>query len=223
MHHVKRCFVVIPLLLFLNHATAQFGFRVKYNLNTLPELNQYYMDATNSFVKNLFPTTIELGLDYQYKMKHHRVDFLHEIAFGLNTKSTIGSSRFEFSYLAYNLNTQIYVFDLDRDYETSATSEQKPALKKGFFLAFVPGIIRTRIKGSNGLAIGTTTDQIDLRVGIGAGYDIHIGNLFTITPGIHYNVSQGLDYKYLPVFNGLEPEYPVTNINQVQFQIRFGF
>ena len=72
------------------------------------------------------------------------------------------------------------------------------------------------------------SNQMNFRIGIGAGYDIGISDLFTITPIISYNLTPSVAFDELAyLFSPVVSEPPAfennTSLNQIQFQIRFGF
>ncbi|MEM9546128.1 MAG: hypothetical protein AAGA77_09145 [Bacteroidota bacterium] len=215
---------MLIFLFFTVQATAQFGFRAKHNLNYFNDLNEYFQQTINTEFSRVFESTVEFGLDYTFQTRKYRIDILHELFIGLNQENILGNTiGLEFSYLGYNLNTQIYILDLKRKSEDSGSTNSDSALREGFFLALVPGFMRSTTKGYTGLAIGTSAHQIHLRMGVGLGFDIPFGNLFTLTPAIHYHIIPRMEYDSLPIINGIDREDSNTIVQQIQFQLRFGF
>ena len=219
------------LLFSIVDATAQFGVRAKYNINSFSNWNDYLDLNINGDIDEIFSTNIELGVDYWFRLKNYRIEFMPEIAMGLKTSSnySIKAATTDFSYFAFNLNSHIYLFDLKGDCDCPTFSKQGPSLNKGFFLSFSPGILYNKKEISlDQLETSYDSNQMNFRIGIGAGFDIGISNLFTITPIISYNLTPGLAFNELgQMFSPFPPNGPgspsTSGLNQIQFQLRFGF
>lgn len=224
-----KYFVLTILLFSFAEASAQFGVRAKYNLNSFSDWDNFLEENVNGETDKIFPSNIEIGVDYWFRLKKHRIEFMPEIAMGLKTQSTYpsASSETSFSYFAFNFNTQIYAFDLTGDCDCPTFSKQGPSLDKGFFFTFSPGIIyNTKEISVETFSITRKSNQINLRLGIGAGYDIGINNLITISPSIQYNLAPGVKFSELENVHQPPPltGYSfTTGLNQIQFQLRFGF
>ena len=223
--HLKT-FVCICLLFLVFDASAQFGVRAKYNKNSVTTWDNYIDFHTSFDNDKMFASNLELGVDYWFRLKNQRIEFLPEIAMGLNTSTDFPSlsNSTELSYFAFNFNTQFYIFDFTGDCDCPTFSKQGPGLNKGFFISLSPGILYNTKK----VTIGDhTSSQTNFRFGVGAGFDIGLSDLFTITPMVSYNLTPGVafdDLTYLLSPNPIESMVPgTTTLNQIQFQIRFGF
>ena len=221
-------FSLIFLFICTSDLSGQFGVRTKYNLNTFSNWDNFLKQNVNSSADKIFPSNIEIGVDYWFRLKNYRIEFMPEIAMGLKTQSTYPSVGAEtgFSYFAFNMNTHIYAFDLEGDCDCPTFSKQGPSLNKGFFFNIAPGLIYN----SKEISIETTgpsfkSNQVNLRIGIGAGFDIGISDLFTITPIIMYNIARGINFDELSNINTGLPfdDTYASGLNQIQFQLRFGF
>ncbi len=221
--------IVLGILLFtISQASAQFGVRAKYNLNSFSDWDAFLEENINGETDKIFPSNIEIGVDYWFRLKNLRIEFMPEVAMGLKTQSNYSAAGVEtnFSYFAFNMNTQIYAFDLKGDCDCPTFSKQGPSLNKGFFFNIAPGLIyNTKEITLESTDPSFQSNQINLRIGIGAGFDIGVSNLFTITPGIMYNLAPGIAFDELSnVQSGLPTEESITSgLNQIQFQLRFGF
>ncbi|MEM9546126.1 MAG: hypothetical protein AAGA77_09135 [Bacteroidota bacterium] len=222
-------YLILSFLFFsINQASAQFGIRAKYNMNSFSDWDQFMEQNINGDVDNIFSSTIEIGVDYWFRLKNTRIEFMPEVAMGLKTSSSFPNAGAEtdFSYFAFVFNTQIYAFDLKGDCDCPTFSKQGPALDKGFFFTIAPGLIyNTKEIALESFEDSFDASQVNLRIGIGAGYDIGINDLITITPSILYNLTPGVEFQDLlsvaPTVSNTE--LLTTGLNQIQFQLRFGF
>ena len=228
MNSYFKNIVLFILLLTISEASAQFGVRAKYNMNSFSDWDTFLEQNINGNVDKIFPSNLEIGVDYWFRLKNLRIEFMPEVAMGLKTSSSYPNVGAEtnFSYFAFNLNTQIYAFDLTGDCDCPTFSKQGPSLNKGFFFTISPGLLYN----TKEISLETTdpsfkTNQVNLRIGIGAGYDIGINDLITITPAIQYNLVPGIEFQDLsnaaPITSSTE--LLTTGLNQIQFQLRFGF
>lgn len=223
-----KTFVSVLLLFLVFDASAQFGIRAKYNMNSFSNWDTYIDENTSGDVDNIFSTNIEVGVDYWFRLKNHRIEFMPEIAMGLKSNSVYSNVGAEtnFSYFAFNLNTQIYAFDLTGDCDCPTFSKQGPSLNKGFFFNIAPGLLyNTKEISIESTDPSFSSNQVNLKIGVGAGFDIGISDLFTITPSVMYNIVPGIDFNDL---SNIQPQSSNTELlnsglNQIQFQIRFGF
>jgi len=228
MSPLSKFFVFAILFCTIGQASAQFGVRAKYNLNTFSDWDQFIEQNVNGETDNIFPSNIEVGVDYWFRLKNLRIEFMPEIAMGLKTSSAYSNvgAETDFSYFAFIFNTQIYAFDLKGDCDCPTFSKQGPALDKGFFFTVAPGLIyNTKELALESLEDTFSSNQVNLRIGIGAGYDIGINDLITITPVVQYNLAPGV--KFLDLLNVAptvsNAELLTSGLNQIQFQLRFGF
>lgn len=226
MNPYLKYFVFVVFLFSVTHASSQFGVRVKYNMNTFSDWDQFLEENTTGNIDKIFPSTIELGVDYWFRLKKLRIEFMPEVAMGLKTKSryeSIGAET-DLSYFAFNLNTQIYAFDLTGDCDCPTFSKQGPSLKKGFFFNIAPGLLlNTKEISLETSDPSSKSSQVNLRIGVGVGYDIGISNLFTITPSVMYNLAPGIAFDELSIINSSAQESIDSGLNQIQLQLRFGF
>lgn len=215
------------LLFSVTQASAQFGLRAKYNMNSFSDWDTYVDENVQGQTDEIFASNIEVGLDYWFRLKNHRIEFMPEAAMGLKTESTFANAgaTTNFSYFAFNFNTQIYAFDLEGDCDCPTFSKQGPSLQKGFFFAVSPGLIyNTKEISIDNSDPAFSSNQVNLRIGVGAGFDIGVSDLFTISPSIMYNIAPGLNFDELSNIQGAPGEESITSgLNQIQIQVRFGF
>ena len=134
----RRYLLLIICCLFSIQSWAQFGVKAKYNSN-----NYSAWEEANIAVNH---TNIELGIDYWFKLKNHRIEFMPEVYYGLPTETIypIENDRELFlkqSYIGLQVNTHIYIMDLESDCNCPTFSKDGPSMKKGFFINIAPGMV----------------------------------------------------------------------------------
>ena len=228
MNILKKSILFIVFLSIASSAFSQFGARVKYNLNTLSGFDNYIDENTNGNNDKIFASNIGVGLDYWFRLKKYRIEFLPEVHMGLKSSSDFENraTNTSLSYFGLNFNSQIYIFDLEGDCDCPTFSKQGPSLSKGVFLNVSPGVLYNTKEIANELVEPTIkSNHLNFKIGIGVGYDIGINDLFTITPMFNYNLAPGLLFNDLQNIGNIPPTPPIieSSLNQLQFQIRFGF
>lgn len=228
MQSIKKSLLLLMLTFSVSYLFGQFGVRAKYNLNTLSGFDQYIEDNTTGNSDKIFASTLGVGADYWFRLKNYRIEFLPEVHIGLKSSTDFDSrnTSTSLSYYGFNFNTQVYIFDLTGDCDCPTFSKQGPSLSKGIFVNVSPGILFNSKEISNDLVDpAMNSNHLNFKIGLGVGYDIGISNLFTITPMVMYNLAPGLLFNDLQAIGNIEPAPPTieSGLNQLQFQIRFGF
>lgn len=198
-------YLSLIFIMCCQYATAQIGVSARYQMNSTEHWNTSYAEVAQDG-GNVLNSGFELGLSYWFRMKSKRLEFLPEISFavasdgGLTTSTrTIDHSR---TSINVNLNTLIYPFDFHSDCSSCPTfSKEGGLVKKGFYWIVSPGISMHNFSGTYTVGM-TTTDisqdsQINFRLGLGAGLDIGVTNMMTISPFIMYSMNPGIDYDSL--------------------------
>ena len=201
---------------------------MKYNLNTFSGFDNYIGENTNGNNDKIFASSIGVGLDYWFRLKKYRIEFLPEVHMGLKSSTSFENrgTITDLSYFGLNFNTQIYLFDLEGDCDCPTFSKQGPSLSKGIFFNVSPGLLYNTTEIATELVDPSiNSNQLNFKIGLGVGYDIGISDLFTITPIFSYNIAPGLLFNDLQNIGNISPTPPIieSSLNQLQFQIRFGF
>jgi len=213
---VYRLLTIVIALITAQGLTAQFGLRAKYNLNT-------YSDWQD--IPDIDQPNLELGLDYWFKLKNHRVEFMPELYYGLNSSTTysLPSSRditTSHTYAGLQFNTHLYILDFIGDCDCPTFSKEGPGIKKGFFFNVAPGVVYNQYSRTAEIT-GTPDPEasaVNVRVAVGAGVDIGITDLLTITPMVHYVYSPSNDAD----FRTFENEIITSPWSSLQFGLRVG-
>lgn len=228
MNSLKTTILLLVFFVISSSLYSQFGVRTKYNINTFSGFDEYIDENTTGNNEKIFSANIGVGVDYWFRLKKYRIEFLPELHMGLKTSNTYenGANTTDFASLGFNFNTQVYLFDLEGDCDCPTFSKQGPSLSKGFFLNLSPGILYYTTNISDPLIdVDFANSEITFKIGVGVGYDIGISNLFTITPMFNYNLAPGVQFDELQIIGNISMDPPVieSGLNQLQFQLRFGF
>lgn len=227
MKYISATLVFLSILAFSSECYSQFGVRAKYNSNTFASFDDYLESNIQGSPDKIFSSTIGVGVDYWFRLKKYRIEFLPEVHLGLKSTTdypSIGASA-DLSYLGFNFNTQLYIFDLEGDCDCPTFSKQGPSLNKGIFLNISPGFIyNTKELSTETSDPPFQSDNINFKLGIGIGYDIGINDLFTITPMVSYNYTPGVAFDELEnIRPNSTAEEISSSLNQLEFQVRLGF
>ena len=212
----------------INLVHAQFGVRIKYNNHSFSE----WETALNNFQvrenQKLFNTGLEAGLDYWFRLKKRRVEFMPEVSYSIastNYTQNLGLDKVNLSVFNFNFHTQIYALDMEGDCDCPTFSKQGASINKGLFFHFTPGIGYYNTNTTLTENFGSTFDEakgIVFRGGIGLGLDLGLSDLITITPIISYYFHSNMQWDNMP-----SPNEHLLNTNEspklLQLTIRFGF
>ncbi len=229
--YLQTIFILFCLLFFTQSIDAQIGIRAKYLSNGIDNGQEKLFQEFNSDVP--FGSAYAIGVDYWFRLKDKRIEFLPEVGFGYSQKS-IGPeqaiTKFAHTVIFFNLNTRIYPMDFGGDCDCPTFSNQSTLIKKGFYFELSPGLALNN-SSSNNVWTDSSGDNIELndtgfisyKIGIGAGLDIGISNLLTINPYAMYNYHFNVDHiagnipeEYIPG----DTEYGTTQ-GQLELGVRF--
>lgn len=227
---MKRIGFILLLALISNNLSAQFGISGRYTKNTNKAWSDVYQDVSGD--KNtLFSSGIELGVNYWFRLKNYRVEFLPEITYAtsktdIRLSQVMLESHEKHSY-HFNFNIQIYPLDFEGDCDCPTWSKDGNLIKKGFYWLFSPGIVQHSI-ATTPSAISSVfpedSKMTSFRLGVGAGLDIGITDLFTVSPFAMYSINPSNEWASQV---DLYQIYPVTiekaTINQWHAGIRLIF
>lgn len=167
------------LLVVCNSIYGQYGARAQYlSANIAVGPDEVAADRASGY---------EVGVHYWFRLKNLRIEFFPEINYGsVVVKATGIQARTKIHRFGVALPVSIYPLELKGDCKCPTFSKQNDLFKKGFFLQLVPAIQRTQ-------SMLTTTDPAPwtehVSLGFGAGLDIGVSDLITVTPLIHYFTS----------------------------------
>lgn len=213
-----RLFFCFNLLIIYSAVSAQFGLRAKYNSAEYNDWDQSLKKILHTD-KNMLSSGLELGVDYWFKLKKRRIEFMPELSYSSAKTSynLVELEKISLSALHFNFNTHIYALDLEGDCNCPTFSKQGTTINKGLFFHFTPGISYNNL--STKTAINSTHKQnfISFKAGIGLGLDVGVSDLLTFTPIISYYFSSTATNDWFSA-TGVD-----TNPKLLQASLRIGF
>ena len=221
MMPILRYCLVCLFVLSAATASAQWGVAAYYNLNRY-DGPLAFTDVNNNPVgigRLEMNDAPELALNYWFRMKEYRTEFLPTLYFSRTTfnDDELSADNLVDGYttIGFAFQTNLYLFDFLGDCDCPTFGKQGPQLQKGFFIHFAPGIEYSRV---NIVERGVEQDANWL-IAAGLGLDIGLSNLLTLTPQVTYR-RYFLDN--LLVADGLTAGAE-ESLNLIQFGLRLGF
>ena len=174
----------------------------------------------------LIPNNFGIGVDYWFRLKNYRVEFLPEINYAYTKKDVTfqegALGEIKWQRIGFQFNTNIYLLNIKGDCNCPTFGKQDPLFKKGLYVQISPGIAHLKSELNDQL-ISSIKSQTVGTVGIGLGLDIGISQYFTITPWIRHGFELGLDWADLALFEvSSESDYKI-NQNTTTFGLRMGY
>lgn len=131
----------------------------------------------------------QVGVDYWFRLKQARIEFLPTLAYSSQSPSAVGGTDDATSTRGYHFyfNTNIYPFDLQGDCDCPTFSKQGPTFQKGFFVQLSPGMSYWDVEVDAGDQSTASADWA-FSAGAAVGFDLGFSDVFTLTPmaGLRY-------------------------------------
>ncbi len=161
--------------------------------------------AVGTFAKNriaeitsqerLFSSRFGLGADYWFRLKKYRLEFLPSVhAQYAREKFNISDQvvgDLSWSSIDFAPAIQFYPLDFFSDCQCPTFSKQGKFLKKGFFISLAPGIGYHVLTSKN---LNESSGDWLLFGRAGIGLDIGLSDLLTLSPAVHYQLSQNMNW-----------------------------
>ncbi len=220
MNYINKLLLTI-LLIGAGKLSAQIGIRLHHQ-----SLNARSWEALADMSPNdpaYSSSVFGVGLDYWFRLENYRVEFFPEIGYTTHTAFKQSSQNLTYSSYYARVNTHFYVLDFEADCKCPTFSNQSPWFSKGFFLMAVAGAAMQNYPSSIPFPDGSS--QIIFQAGLGAGIDIGIIDLITLTPYVSYL------YHITPHWEGLASSLQIetesarekSTMTSVQAGLRVGF
>lgn len=125
-----------------------------------------------------------IGVDYWFRLKSRRIEFMPEISLGTYVDEK-QMNEFQMQVVNFQLNTNIYLLDLDSDCNCPTFNKQGNFFTKGFFVQASVGLGMANTKyilETPDLRTEQTDKDTAFNFGGGVGVDIGLSELITLTP-----------------------------------------
>lgn len=228
MKKTLRLLTGLALLLTLSGpAAAQLGVTARYQF---PDAENWVLltDPGDRNRTKLLGNGYSIGLDYWFRMKNTRIEFLPEINFSHFLFIEANEARLDAAWLGFYFNTNFYLFDLKGDCDCPTFSKTGSAAKKGFFVQLSPGIswLNHRIRLPEDETIRSSSAAFS--IGLGLGFDIGLSDLITFTPMgslRYFPTAEWDDLSRVAVSDADEFSVPGEQTNILMWQVgaRLGF
>jgi hypothetical protein len=213
--------VVFLMICFnMGEVSAQFGVRLKYNNNKYNNWENVINERYSSSQKLLSPG-YELGVDYWFRLKKKRIEFMPEIFYGQSATSYTDAELLKdikATSIGFNFHTQIYALDLEGDCDCPTFSKGGSGIDKGLFFHFSPGLMHhtstAEFDPISSFAVNPIKHLV-FRAGVGVGVDFGVSDFLTVTPIVSYYFNSSMDWE--------EFLQSSANLSQLQFSLRLGF
>ncbi len=167
------CFSLLSLVTY-----AQYGLSAGYVSNQNVAWRYYFTD-------DVMDSGFQVGVNYWFRLKNYRVEFTPELAYSrfkseLNDPSVDPGYEMSMNMFHFFFNTNLYVLDFKGDCDCPTFSKEGTFVNKGLFLFVSPGI-----SYFDGQMTGQTNSDMQdavLSLGVGAGVDIGLNDVVTVTP-----------------------------------------
>lgn len=213
-------------------SSAQYGISIAYKSITAKNWESIIIEhkAHESVTALISPFSegIHFGVDYWFRLKNYRVEFVPELNVSKYTRfweKEIITEQITTNFIGFHFNTNFYVFDLKGDCDCPTFSKDGNDIAKGFFIQLAPGI---NYIANSYREVDNTRRASDFApsAGIGVGVDIGLSDFLTITPMLKYqryfNVEwEGLN-EYFDTDQPLSPELNTNHIDQVFAGVKIG-
>jgi hypothetical protein len=164
---------VVCLIGSIQWLSAQFGAGASYlngRLQSQPETGSTSLNASGYL----------FGVHYWFRLKNVRVEFLPELNYSqLQSSRMENLSRVQVDKWGLSLPVSFYLLEFKGDCHCPTFSRQKDLLKKGLFLQLIGTLQNEKSNQS-------PEWQLHPGIGLGAGMDLGLSDLVTMTPLLQY-------------------------------------
>ena len=191
---MKKLFVIAFVFILHNQISAQIGLSATYRSNQASDWK--LTNVLSGEEVNLLGDGLAYGVDYWFRLKQARIEFLPELNFAQFKQSTdvTGAANTKVNYLSFFFNTNLYFLDFFSDCDCPTFSKQSNLLARGLFLQLSPGASRLD-QSIDFLEQTETVSAWSFSLGAVLGYDFVFSNFITVTPqvGARYYLATSWD------------------------------
>ena len=208
---------------------AQFGANVFYKNDLSAENWETVLHGDDGYLKSGYGAS----LDYWFRLKKYRVEFLPEVYYALSEHETLFNSSIggavpatvRAEYIGFNFNLNVYPLNFEGDCMCPTFGKQGPTLEKGWYVQISPGA--SHLSGeANTIETKAETSGMIYHISAGTGLDLGLSKYLTLTPWLRYTYYLPSDWNDLSIH--LPPEERSneainSNHQSLLFGLRVGY
>jgi len=222
---MRKVFTLSICLFFAGSLAAQFGIKGSYHFSNAAEWQIATDNGGNA--ESLIGNGWSVGVDYWFRLKNYRVEFLPELNFSqLNQEVGNASWANKATFSSLFFNTNLYLFDFKGDCDCPTFSKQGPSIEKGLFLQLSPGVTFAQSE----IVFNENTfkaDDLVFSIGLGIGLDLGVSDLVTLSPMVGLRYFPSISWDSLGTSDDETPRLvvddPSSSLTQFYAGIRLGF
>ena len=215
----KKYFYTALFLILTQCIFGQIGVITRYSSNNFNDWSGITRAASGG---PIWENHLEFGVDYWFKPGEYRAEYMVELSY-INKTTTLDTREYSLTGYVFGVKSNLYIFDFLGDCDCPTFKKQGGLFKKGFFLQWNAHAGYWH-KDVNIFTEGDPNMAID--VGLGAGIDIGISELLTISPVISYQYFPWLTWEQLGLrhgIGGIENLNAKINASMFKIGVRIGF
>lgn len=235
---MQKFSILLSFLFLCQVLSAQIGVTVSYKQMTANNWQEVIVSQNQSLNldRESYRNGLNFGIDYWIKpLKNYRIELMPEVSYS-RFSSAWKDSNFSISEeivannINFKLNTNFYLLNMEGDCDCPTFSKDGDIINKGFFIQLSPGISYLQNAYTNEPLSDTKTDfkatDLSFNIGLGAGLDIGLSDLLTVTPFVKYTRHfdafwENLDSSILgEVYN--DGELNTSNLSVLEAGLRIG-
>lgn len=186
-------FIFVLMVSTTSWCKAQFGLNARY-------IKPNFSDVEN---ENIVKFGIGGGIDYWFRLKTKRIEFMPEIGYE-NFETNIPGLKMNSFYFMFKTN--FYLLNFNEDCNCPTFSKDGNTISKGFFISIAPEVksFTTEFIEKESTIVGGVV--------LGAGIDFGITELLTITPNVGYEITSNInDASYSALQLGIRTGFRFNN------------
>jgi len=195
-----RIYIAGMLILCSSSLFGQFGAGVKYQ-SILPSDFSNFMESVGVDYSDQL---LGGSLFYWFRLKNRRIEFLPEVGYIGTINNSDALFVTQLQKILISFNTDIYLFDLEGDCNCPTFSKQGGYFQKSFFIEITPSMDIQFFELAQFDGDEFSDKTMSFRIGLGAGFDIGVSDMVTITPTIGMNWSTTPSWQKLIGIDGGE-------------------
>lgn len=215
-----RAIILALAILGYCRSYAQVGISGSYVINNTENWNLTDPENTNEEI-NLLGNGWQASADYWLRLKNLRIEFFPTLQYGqFRQELSDLNDEMKNQSIAFLVKTNFYLLNLLDDCDCPTFSKQNSFLQRGLFIQLVGGVGRLQQTLTNADLSASTSYT---KIGIGAGIDIGLSDLVTLTPNFGWRYLPTLALENDELLKTLSLEATETSASQIVAGLRLGF